>query len=141
MKRKSTISTARGSSKPDTQFVCDSEEDILTIHSEVKVTFHKINTFKKTFKDYYSSFEHLHASLSPKYNRDMIFKAGKGAGRSGSFFFYSHDRKFIIKTMTKSELNLLLRILPSLSEHYMNNPDSLLAKIFGVFTIQTFRVD
>jgi len=29
-----------------------------------------------------------------------VFKAGEGAGRSGSFFFYSHDRKWIVKTMT-----------------------------------------
>jgi len=46
----------------------------------------------------------FYSSLSPKFNRDMVFKAGEGAGRSGSFFFFSHDRKFIIKTMTKEEL-------------------------------------
>ena len=43
--------------------------------------------------------------------------------------------------MTTSELNLLLKILPNLSKHFINNPSSLLAKIFGVFTIETFRVD
>jgi hypothetical protein len=43
----------------------------------------------------------------------MVFKAGEGAGRSGSFFFFSHDRKFIIKTMTKEELNLFLEKLPA----------------------------
>ena len=43
--------------------------------------------------------------------------------------------------MTKSELHLLLKILPNLSKHFINNPASLLAKIFGVFTIETFRVD
>ena len=43
--------------------------------------------------------------------------------------------------MTKSELNLLLKILPNLSKHFIDNPSSLLAKIFGVFTIETFRVD
>jgi hypothetical protein len=42
----------------------------------------------------------FHPSLSPKFNRDAVFKAGEGAGASGSFFFFSHDRKFIIKTMT-----------------------------------------
>ena len=66
----------------------------------------------------------------------MVFKAGEGAGKSGSFFFFSHDKKFIIKTMTDGELKLLLRILPNLSEHYKNVPDSLLAKKFGVFTVK-----
>ena len=68
-----------------------------------------------TFKDYFTSFEVLYQSLSPKFNRDMVFEAGAGAGRSGSFFFFSHDRKFIIKTMTPSELKLFMRILPSLA--------------------------
>jgi len=43
----------------------------------------------------------------------MVFKAGEGAGRSGSFFFFSHDRRFIIKTMTVGELNLFIRLLPA----------------------------
>jgi Phosphatidylinositol-4-phosphate 5-Kinase len=67
----------------------------------------------------------------------MVFKAGEGAGRSGSFFFFSHDRKFIIKTMTKQELDLFLGKLPAFKDHLRQNPNSLLAKIFGVFTINT----
>ena len=66
-----------------------------------------------------------------------MFKAGEGAGRSGSFFFFSHDRKFIIKTMTKGELDLMLGMLPSLTEHYRRVPDSLIMKVFGVFTVKT----
>ena len=65
-----------------------------------------------------------------------MFKAGEGAGKSGSFFFFSHDRKFIIKTMSKDELKWLLDMLPALSAHYKKVPDSLLAKIFGVFTVK-----
>ena len=79
----------------------------------------------------------LHASLSPKFNRDMVFKAGTGAGRSGSFFFFSHDKKFIIKTMTSSELKVMMEMLPAYSDHFKSCTDSLLAKIFGVFTIKT----
>ena len=95
-----------------------------------------MHTFFETFKDYFESPEVLHQSLSPKYNRDMVFKAGEGAGRSGSFFFFSHDKKFIIKTMTNGELKLFLSILPNLAEHYRKVPDSLLAKKFGVFTVK-----
>ena len=79
----------------------------------------------------------LHDSLSPKFNRDMVFKAGTGAGRSGSFFFFSHDKKFIIKTMTKSELKVMMNLLPQYSDHFKNCPGSLIARIFGVFTIKT----
>lgn len=90
------------------------------------------------FSEYFGSqLTNFHESLSPKFNRDMVFKAGEGAGRSGSFFFFSHDRKFIIKTMTQYELDLFLDKLTSFKDHFRQNPDSLLAKIFGVFTINT----
>ena len=67
----------------------------------------------------------------------MVFKAGEGAGRSGSFFFFSHDNQYIIKTMTQGELDLYLRLLPKFQKHYEDNKHSLLAKILGVFTINT----
>ena len=60
----------------------------------------------------------LHPSLAPKYNRDAVFKAGEGSGRSGSFFFFSHDKRFIIKTMTKGELDLFLKMFSSYAEHF-----------------------
>lgn len=52
-------------------------------------------------------FEQIQRSLNPLSNRDQIFKTGEAAGASGSFFFFSHDRRFIVKTMTSSELALL----------------------------------
>lgn len=67
----------------------------------------------------------------------MVFKAGEGAGRSGSFFFFSHDRKFIIKTMTSGELELYLKLLPEFCNLFKTNKNSLIAKIFGVFTVNT----
>ena len=91
----------------------------------------------ETFSEYFVDPEVIERSLSPDMNRDQVFKAGEGAGRSGSFFFHSHDGKFIIKTISKGELELLLRILPALSEHYKNNPDSLISKTFGAFTVKT----
>ena len=74
--------------------------------------------------------------MSPLYNREQVFQSGEGAGKSGSFFFFSHDNKFLIKTMKADELDLMLKILPHYLEHHRRNPDSLLAKIFGVFTLK-----
>ena len=31
-------------------------------------------------------------------------KAGEGMGKSGSFFFFSHDQSMLIKTMTLDDL-------------------------------------
>jgi len=52
-------------------------------------------------------FKHISKSLNPRANRDQIFKTGEAAGASGSFFFFSHDRRFIVKTMSSGELELI----------------------------------
>jgi 1-phosphatidylinositol-4-phosphate 5-kinase len=96
-----------------------------------------IDHFQKLFSVWgINDFANFYSSLSPKFNRDMIFKAGEGAGRSGSFFFFSHDQKFVVKTMTKGELNLVKRMMPSYAAHLQANPDSLLSKILGIFTVE-----
>jgi hypothetical protein len=68
-----------------------------------------------------------------------VFKVGEGAGASGSFFFFSQDRRFIIKTMTKSELKRFLKILPYYEVHLIENKKSLFARIYGVYTIKMDR--
>jgi hypothetical protein len=64
----------------------------------------------------------FYQSMSPKFNREMIFKAGEGAGRSGSFFFFSHDSKFVVKTITSSELKLIKRNMVAYRKHLDKNP-------------------
>lgn len=54
--------------------------------------------------------EILRDSLNPEKNKQMVFKAGESQGKSGSFFFFSQDQKFIIKTMTDSDFNAFQRI-------------------------------
>ena len=77
-----------------------------------------INYFKSLYKACdIDDFENFYQSLGPRFNREMIFKAGEGAGRSGSFFFFSHDQKFVIKTMTKTELNLFKKMTPAYTKY------------------------
>jgi 1-phosphatidylinositol-4-phosphate 5-kinase len=45
--------------------------------------------------------------------------------RSGQFFFYSHDGKYMIKTQTKEENKFLRRILPHYFRHMAHHPDSM----------------
>ena len=109
----------------------------MTISSDVQVIFYQMKTFTTVFAEYFTNYEVLKQSLSPKFNREMVFQAGEGAGKSGSFFFLSHDNKFRIKTIPKEELDEVLKLLPKLAEHYKKNPRSLISKIFGVFTVKT----
>jgi hypothetical protein len=65
-----------------------------------------------------------------------VFKAKESAGKSGSFFFFSYDRKFLIKTMNNRELAVYLNALPDYMYHLKNNPKSLIARIYGIFTVR-----
>lgn len=42
-------------------------------------------------------------SLALDLNRSAIFQAGQSSGKSGSFFFFSSDNRYIIKTINPSE--------------------------------------
>ena len=56
-------------------------------------------------------------SLDPKNNRYQIFKTNQGqkhneGGKSGSFFFFTQDRQFIVKTINSEEKRKLIQMLP-----------------------------
>ena len=109
---------------------------MITIESVVKVDVHAPLYFKSIQQGNGITTTTLLESLSPEFNRDMVFKAGEGAGASGSFFFLSHDRRFIIKTMTDQEMKLFLKRLPDYELHLTENPDSIISRIYGVYTIR-----
>lgn len=58
------------------------------------------------------------ASLNINDNIHNIFQSGQGAGKSGSFFFFSNDNKYLIKTMNVSEKRVLFNMLDPLYEHF-----------------------
>lgn len=56
-------------------------------------------------------------SLKTEKNFEEIFKAKKSAGKSGSFFFFSYDKRFLIKTMNDSEKKVFMKALPDYFNH------------------------
>ena len=106
------------------------------LKTDAEITYYRLYEFSKLFEYNNLSTQLLEKSLSPILNTEQVFQTGEGAGKSGSFFFLSHDRKFMIKTMKKHEVETMLNILPSYIEHHRRNPNSLIAKIFGIFTIK-----
>ena len=55
--------------------------------------------------------------------------------KSGQFFFYSHDGKYMIKTQTKEENKFMKRVLPHYYKFVTENPHTLLVRILGKFVI------
>jgi hypothetical protein len=71
----------------------------LSFKRGMKMTFHRMNECARAFPDLVNAKQFIY-SLNPDQNAAKVFMAGEGAGRSGSFFFFSHDNRFIIKTLT-----------------------------------------
>ncbi|EPS72854.1 hypothetical protein M569_01903, partial [Genlisea aurea] len=56
-------------------------------------------------------------------------------GKSGSLFYLSHDGRFVIKTLKKSELKALLKMLPHYYDHVKAYENTLITKFFGAHRI------
>ncbi|OCH85483.1 SAICAR synthase-like protein [Obba rivulosa] len=71
-------------------------------------------------------------SLTAKY---ILSELGS-PGKSGSFFYFSRDYRFIIKTIRHSEHKFLLSILPQYYSHVKNNPHTLLSRFYGLHRVK-----
>lgn len=77
----------------------------------------------------------LRESLDPEVNKQSVFRAGEGSGKSGSFFFFSADQNFIIKTMTNSDFKAFQRIQKAYFTRVCTDKHSLLARIYGIYSV------
>jgi len=132
------------------RFFLVNKEEITTtlppLKSELERTRYTIlnGTFKvyapELFKDFIEqdrSLVDIGKSLDFIVNREQIKQAGgASSGKSGEFFFFSRDRKLIIKTIPNGEMKMLISILQKYEEHFNANPNSLIAKIYGAYTYE-----
>ncbi|KAH7085646.1 hypothetical protein BKA63DRAFT_22453 [Paraphoma chrysanthemicola] len=96
------------------------------------------------FKDYAPwVFRHLRAtfqldpadylvSLTSKY---ILSELGS-PGKSGSFFYFSRDYKYIIKTIHHAEHKFLRKILKDYYNHVQENPNTLLSQFYGLHRVK-----
>ncbi|KAI1865590.1 hypothetical protein JX265_007913 [Neoarthrinium moseri] len=96
------------------------------------------------FKDYAPwVFRHLRAlfrldpadylmSLTGKY---ILSELGS-PGKSGSFFYFSRDYKYIIKTIHHAEHKFLRKILKDYYNHVTDNPNTLLSQFYGLHRVK-----
>lgn len=96
------------------------------------------------FKDYSPwVFRHLRAifgldpadylvSLTSKY---ILSELGS-PGKSGSFFYFSRDYKYIIKTIHHAEHKLLRKILRDYYRHVVDNPNTLISQFYGLHRVK-----
>ena len=62
------------------------------------------------------------------------------SGKSGSFFYYTSDGKFLLKTISKSEFKFLKRILLNYMEHIQKFwKTTLISRIYGLHKMQFMK--
>ncbi|KAL4940104.1 hypothetical protein BDV06DRAFT_25677 [Aspergillus oleicola] len=71
-------------------------------------------------------------SLTSKY---ILSELGS-PGKSGSFFYFSRDYKYIIKTIHHAEHKLLRKILPEYYKHVEQNPNTLISQFYGLHRVK-----
>ena len=59
--------------------------------------------------------------------------------KSGAFFFYSYDRKFMIKTISHDESKWLRSILPQYYNYVLNETDTLLTRFYGMHRVKPHK--
>ena len=82
----------------------------------------------------------LVSSLDPEANEKVLKRnIGNRGGRSTAFILVTHDRKLVLKSLSKGERVLLTeQVLPDYVRR-VGRRESLLARILGVFTLRTSK--
>ncbi|BFG20454.1 phosphatidylinositol 4-phosphate 5-kinase 6 isoform X2 [Prunus yedoensis var. nudiflora] len=57
-------------------------------------------------------------------------------GKSGSFFYLTNDDRYMIKTMKKAEVKVLLRMLPAYYNHVRAFENTLVTKFYGLHCVK-----
>ncbi|RDX63736.1 Phosphatidylinositol 4-phosphate 5-kinase 4, partial [Mucuna pruriens] len=58
-------------------------------------------------------------------------------GKSGSFFYLTDDDRYMIKTMKKAEVKVLLRLLPAYYNNFRDNQNTNLTKYYGLHCVKS----
>jgi 1-phosphatidylinositol-4-phosphate 5-kinase len=59
-------------------------------------------------------------------------------GKSGSFFYLTTDNKIFLKTIPKHEFILFTQIMKNYYEHMINNTNSLIVRIYGLYKLKIY---
>ncbi|KAF0709367.1 Aste57867_5957 [Aphanomyces stellatus] len=81
------------------------------------------------------------ASISNTNYRNSLQQTTKervSEGKSGAFFYFTQDRKYVVKTLTHEELKFLLQILPKYVTFMSANPDTFVTKFFGCHALTMY---
>lgn len=79
----------------------------------------------------------LYNSLNPRANKKILLKSfEKTSAKGGKPLIKTHDKRFLIKEVSEEERDFFLSLVKNYHSHLRDNNRSLLAKIYGCFSIK-----
>lgn len=82
--------------------------------------------------------EELAFSFHPLLNESTLCSnSGNKGGKSNAFIYFTHDRRFILKTLQGSEVHFLAKHQAEFNQHFKQRSDgfSFIAKILGIYKL------
>ncbi len=77
-------------------------------------------------------YEYMNSICNPETN----FLEFMSNSKSGMYFFISHDKKYMIKTLKNYECKFLRRILPHYFRYMIKNPNSFINQYYGLHRVK-----
>ena len=74
-----------------------------------------------------------------KERRDVL-DAKYGEGKSGAFFYFTHDSKYLVKTISKEEASFLIDILPNYVRHLSENPNTVINRFIALHSCKMYNL-
>lgn len=71
------------------------------------------------------------SSASYRNSLEQTTKERVSEGKSGAFFYFTEDRKYVVKTLSEEERKFLLSILPLYYTFIKRNPNTFMTRFFG----------
>ena len=97
---------------------------------------HAPKVFRNLFEITNLTLSKIKNSFDPHLNQNVISNITMSEGKSGSFFFFTHDKRYMIKTISQKELDALTGdFLIDYYAHITENRYTFLSKIYGAYTL------
>mmetsp|Transcript_48431 Transcript_48431/g.122187 ORF Transcript_48431/g.122187 Transcript_48431/m.122187 type:complete len:1110 (-) Transcript_48431:2-3331(-) len=69
-------------------------------------------------------------------NEDLSGGEKQASGKSGEIFWFTADKRYVLKTIPDAEVATLVKMLPEYTAYLNSNPDSMLTRYLGVYSLE-----
>ena len=114
--------------------ICNIFSNRIKITEYAPDIFHNLQELDKL------KFDKIQESFDLNSNFKNLSKFHGSEGKSGSIFFFTHDKKFIIKTISEDELNALINnLLKPYYDLIATKNTTYLTRLYGAYTLKLGR--